>query len=206
MTTVSVNPMSELKSRVKKRFSLHRSRANCSNAAGPINLLNWEIALSEQRTISFDSFLATLRSFLSLRKSRIADHSWAITPSKRAMLPAMIHSNLYILTDFTLPSPLSNVDCNCAGFLEQSMGARNRVVIGLSYRPARAGILKQSRGARNRVEIGLSYRPARLHRLAEFIPCRNRFLGFINVYKYGFWLHRVAESVPWNRFLGSLKV
>ncbi len=30
----------------------------------------------------------------------------------------------------------------------------------------------------------LSYRPARLHRLAESIP-RNRFLGSINVYKYG---------------------
>jgi hypothetical protein len=35
-------------------------------------------------------------------------------------------------------------------------------------------------GARNRVGIGLSYRPARLHRLEELIP--------------------------WNRFLGSLKV
>jgi hypothetical protein len=30
----------------------------------------------------------------------------------------------------------------------------------------------------------LSYRPARLHSLAESIP-RNRFLGSINVYKYG---------------------
>jgi hypothetical protein len=43
-----------------------------------------------------------------------------------------------------------------------------------------AGIFKQSKGARNRVGIGLSYRPARLHSLAEL--------------------------VPWNRFLGSLKV
>ncbi len=33
-----------------------------------------------------------------------------------------------------------------------------------------AGIFKQSLGARNRVGIGLSYRPARLHRLAELIP------------------------------------
>ena len=32
-------------------------------------------------------------------------------------------------------------------------------------------------GARNRGGIGLSYRPTRLHRLAEFIPW-NRFLGF----------------------------
>ncbi len=34
----------------------------------------------------------------------------------------------------------------------------------------RAGIFKQSMGARNQVGIGLSYRPARLHRLVEFIP------------------------------------
>jgi hypothetical protein len=44
----------------------------------------------------------------------------------------------------------------------------------------RAGIFKESMGARNRGGIGLSYRPAGLHRLAEFIPW-NRFLGSINV-------------------------
>jgi hypothetical protein len=33
---------------------------------------------------------------------------------------------------------------------------------------------------------GLSYWPARLHRLAKSIP-RNRCLGSINFYKYGFW-------------------
>ncbi len=43
-----------------------------------------------------------------------------------------------------------------------------------------AGIFKESMGARNRGGIGLSYRPARLHRLADFIPW-NRFLGSINV-------------------------
>jgi hypothetical protein len=32
----------------------------------------------------------------------------------------------------------------------------------------------------------LSYWPARLHRLAKSIP-RYRFLGSINVYKYGLW-------------------
>jgi hypothetical protein len=57
-----------------------------------------------------------------------------------------------------------------AGIFKQSMGARDRVGIGLSYRPARAGIFKRSMGAKNRVGIVLSYRPARLHRLAEFIP------------------------------------
>jgi len=44
----------------------------------------------------------------------------------------------------------------------------------------RAGIFKESMGARHRGGIGLSYRPARLRRLAEFIPW-NRFLGSINV-------------------------
>ncbi len=32
--------------------------------------------------------------------------------------------------------------------------------------------------------IGLSYRPPRLHRLAELIP-RNQFLGSLKVYKFG---------------------
>jgi hypothetical protein len=51
-----------------------------------------------------------------------------------------------------------------AGIFKQSMGARNRVGIVLSYRPASAGIFKQPLGARNRVGVGLSYRLARLHR------------------------------------------
>jgi hypothetical protein len=67
-----------------------------------------------------------------------------------------------------------------AGILKQSMGggggARNRVGIGLSYRPTRAGIFKQSMGARNPVGRGLLYRPARLHGLAELIPW-DQFLG-----------------------------
>jgi hypothetical protein len=43
-----------------------------------------------------------------------------------------------------------------------------------------AGILEQSMGDRNQVGIGLSYRPARLHRLAESILW-NRFLVALNV-------------------------
>ncbi len=43
-----------------------------------------------------------------------------------------------------------------------------------------AGIFKQSIGVMNQVGIGLSYRPARLHRLAELIPW-NWFLGSLNV-------------------------
>jgi hypothetical protein len=46
------------------------------------------------------------------------------------------------------------------------------------------GIFKQSMGTRNREGIGLSYRPARLLRLAESIPW-NRFLGSLKVKKFG---------------------
>ncbi len=71
------------------------------------------------------------------------------------------------------PQANTNSSC-CAGILEHSMGARNRVGIGLPYRPASAGNLEQSMGARNLVGIGLSYQPAILHELAELIPW-NRF-------------------------------
>ncbi len=48
-----------------------------------------------------------------------------------------------------------------------------------------AGIFKQSMGARNRVGIGLLYRPARLHtELAELVLW-NRILGFLKVLKFG---------------------
>ncbi len=48
------------------------------------------------------------------------------------------------------------------------------------YCHSRAGIFKKSMGARQRGGIGFSYRPARLHRLAEFIHW-NQFLGPINI-------------------------
>jgi hypothetical protein len=58
-----------------------------------------------------------------------------------------------------------------------------------------AGIFKHSMGARNRVGIGLSYRPARLHRLVELILW-NRFLGSINVSKYGLgFLAKLAFTI-----------
>jgi hypothetical protein len=68
----------------------------------------------------------------------------------------------------------------------------------------RAGIFKQSMGTRNRVGIGLLYRLARLHRLAESIP-RNRFLGSLNVYKYRLRLHCLAELVSLESIPGLLK-
>ncbi len=56
----------------------------------------------------------------------------------------------------------------------------NGDVVTFDHGSAVIEFFKQSREARNRVGIGLSYQPASLNRLAELIP--------------------------WSRFLGSLKV
>jgi hypothetical protein len=56
-----------------------------------------------------------------------------------------------------------------------------------------AGNLEQFMGVKNQIGIGLSYRPARLHRLTESIPW-NRFLGYLNVYKFGLWL-RLTKKI-----------
>jgi hypothetical protein len=56
-----------------------------------------------------------------------------------------------------------------------------------------AGIFKQSVGARNRLGIGLSYRPSRLHRMVELIPW-NLFLGSLKVKNSG----SVSSTVPYT--------
>ncbi len=78
-----------------------------------------------------------------------------------------------------------------------SIGIGGYVVVVPTYLQAqsRAEIFKESMGAKNRGGIGLSYRPARLHRLAEFIPW-NRFLGSINVQKYGLAPDAERISLP----------
>jgi hypothetical protein len=76
------------------------------------------------------------------------------------------------------------ISLSSPGILEQYLGARNQVGIGLSYWPASGVIFKQSMGARNRVGIGLSYRHARLHSLAELVSWY-RFLGSFKVKKFG---------------------
>jgi hypothetical protein len=48
-------------------------------------------------------------------------------------------------------------------------------------------------GARNRVGIGLLYRPAILHRLGESVPW-NRFLGFLKVKKYRLSVYRKEDG------------
>jgi hypothetical protein len=53
-----------------------------------------------------------------------------------------------------------------------------------------AGILKISMGPRNRVGIGLAYRPAKLHRLAESIP------GLLKSLKIPFLAGRYDNPIP----------
>jgi hypothetical protein len=57
-----------------------------------------------------------------------------------------------------------------------------------------AGILEQSMGARNRIGKGLSYPPARLERPAESVPW-NRFLGSLKFVKYRLWSAHVFLNV-----------
>jgi hypothetical protein len=101
--------------------------------------------------------------------------------------------------------------CICKPFKQ----TRNRFPTwwaGTTTGPARARICRSFKETRYRFSAWragtkpfLSYWTARLHRLAKSIP-RNRFLGSINVYKYGLRLHRLGGTIPWYRFLGSLNV
>jgi hypothetical protein len=58
-----------------------------------------------------------------------------------------------------------------------------------------AGSIEKSTGARNRVGMGMSYRPPRLHRLAESILW-NRFLGSLKVLKYCLCILQLLENSP----------
>ncbi len=65
------------------------------------------------------------------------------------------HDNKRILLSLNQPHPPPPIGLSSVGFLEQSMGARNPVGIGLWYRPSRVGNLSPSMGreidSRNRV-------------------------------------------------------
>jgi hypothetical protein len=99
-----------------------------------------------------------------------------------------------------LPKGLSTVFCeqgeillnediphcwSCAGILEQSMGARNRVGIGLLYRPTKARICKPFKEPRNRFlawrasTTTLFFVPARQATWLAGSISRNRFLSFL---------------------------
>ncbi len=55
--------------------------------------------------------------------------------------------------------------------------------------------------SRNRVGIGLSYRPDKLHSPAELVPL-NRFLSSLKVQKFGSWLQQPKLICPpwWNNW------
>jgi hypothetical protein len=92
--------------------------------------------------------------------------------------------NKYLPVNWAMPSKNSNIlytwhtllGCSLLQDYERQQVIRNRFR-GIH---ACAGIFKQSMGTRNRVGIGLLYRSARLHRLAELIPW-NWFLGSFKV-------------------------
>jgi hypothetical protein len=67
----------------------------------------------------------------------------------------------------------------CSG-RNRSMNSMTTVFGPLRRESISAGIFKQSLRARNRVGIGLSYRPARLNMLAQ-LNAWNRFLGSLKV-------------------------
>jgi hypothetical protein len=76
---------------------------------------------------------------------------------------------LFYLLPFVLHCASGNSDLQL--FLNFLYQRTNTVLYGTYVKISlRAGIFKHSMGARNRVGIGLSYRPAGQHRLAELIP------------------------------------
>jgi hypothetical protein len=65
-----------------------------------------------------------------------------------------------------------------------------------------AGILEQSMGARNRVGIGLSYQPAWLHRLTELIPGLLKSLKatcrYSNLFVLILYDHKLKHRSKWT--------
>ncbi len=90
------------------------------------------------------------------------------------------------------------------------MGTRNRVGIGLLYRPARARICKSFKGPGIDIQPGgpvrqpyLLYRLARLHRLAELIP---GLLKHLQIRAQATLASRIGSLVSIPRLLKRLKI
>jgi hypothetical protein len=99
----------------------------------------------------------------------------------------------------------------CAGILKQSIGTRNRVGIGLWYRPDRGSNLSPTMGAGNQEPsrhraVGTGPPAYVAWLLNSRLGSWNRFLAPKRDLSFRLRLHRLAELIPWNRFLGSLKV
>jgi hypothetical protein len=104
-----------------------------------------------------------------LRIPATGGHSWTKTSPNRWAKPLR-------LSIFGLSGPQKLAKSATFSIIQY----RYRLHAPFPHARSSAGILEQSVGARNRVEIGLSYRSDRLHRLAESNPW-NRFLVSLKV-------------------------
>ncbi len=117
---------------------------------------------------------------------------------------------MFLLSCPVLESSGLSFCVNCAGIFKQSMGARNRVGIHckkeLAIFPSPAGmsLTKLSLAGKK-----LNYsRPGRVWSVTSRLGTGKRLTLFYSVglsYRPS-RLHSLAELVPWNSFLGSLKV
>ncbi len=87
---------------------------------------------------------------------------------------------MYIFINIILEVPKQTAKSLTSGISGYYLLAQKKILPCLCRKSPELEFLKKSIGARHRVGRGLSYRPARLYRLAEFIPW-NRFLGSMNV-------------------------
>ncbi len=95
------------------RFYFHFKCVKCR--AEHVALLNWAIALSDQRRLAYESLLVAHRSFLSIRKSRIADRSWAIDQISKAVRPALVNWNIGTVFPFKSLTYKSLENCTVPG-------------------------------------------------------------------------------------------
>ncbi len=115
----------------------------------------------EQKKLYYTNFTINEKSCAPNRghgdsvKVRLSEHVWTHYDTEHTLLAAWLW--------FALTSPPSYLLCGwtTADKMPYFRGA-NKTVLCRNF--------KQSMGARNRVGIGLSYRPARRHKLAESIP------------------------------------
>ena len=107
------------------------------------------------------------------------------------LLTFLDDSPFVLVSQFLSIFPCMNAPCTQ---ITKFLGRFERGELEQGHLHISAGIFKQSMGARNRVGIALSYWPARLHRLAELIPW-NRFLGSLKVYKFRLWIGILGVGV-----------
>ncbi len=127
--------------------------------------------------------------FLFSPNSDLASLPYFIFPSSSFLLlissSSYSHSSFF-LSRLTFPSHLSFPASSFFSISPHLHGSYSSLFC--------ARTLEQSMGARNRVVIGLSYRPARLHRLAESIPGIRKNLKYCLCFLHSFSLS--SFSIP----------